>query len=231
MTFRNRFALAGSAPLAAIAAVLTLIGSTGCVGPAPGCGSLVGCGAPIHGGCALEPGCAIEPGCGCEPACGVGGCSLAGQKWCGGCDCGPARPLINVCEGPACGACDPGCGCEPACGVGGCGDVCGGLCGGCGRCPVAQNVAFGLHSIGAELRRLLSPLGLCCPGGACGGCGGCDGELYWSEWHNDPPACHDPCDDCGNWVGPTAPQAMSHQPHFTPRRVTRLPGDGTTKLR
>jgi hypothetical protein len=33
------------------------------------------------------------------------------------------------------------------------------------------------------------------------GCTGCDGELYWSEWHNDPPRCCDPCDCHGNWVG------------------------------
>jgi hypothetical protein len=41
---------------------------------------------------------------------------------------------------------------------------------------------------------------LCAP---CG-CSGCDSELYWSEWHNDPPYCHDPCNSCGQWVGPSA---------------------------
>jgi hypothetical protein len=30
---------------------------------------------------------------------------------------------------------------------------------------------------------------------------GC-GEIYWDEWLSDPPDCCDPCDDCGNWVGP-----------------------------
>ena len=30
---------------------------------------------------------------------------------------------------------------------------------------------------------------------------GCD-EVYWGEWMNHPPYCCDPCDDCGNWVGP-----------------------------
>jgi hypothetical protein len=35
---------------------------------------------------------------------------------------------------------------------------------------------------------------------ACGG-NGC-GEVYWDEWLSDPPACEDPCDDCGNYVGP-----------------------------
>jgi hypothetical protein len=28
--------------------------------------------------------------------------------------------------------------------------------------------------------------------------------VYWSEWHNDPPRCCDPCDHCGNWIGPSA---------------------------
>jgi hypothetical protein len=37
----------------------------------------------------------------------------------------------------------------------------------------------------------------------CGGCSGCSDEAYWCEWHNDPPRCCDPCDRCGNWVGPS----------------------------
>jgi hypothetical protein len=28
--------------------------------------------------------------------------------------------------------------------------------------------------------------------------------MYWSEWHNDPPRCCDPCNRCGQWVGPSA---------------------------
>jgi hypothetical protein len=39
-----------------------------------------------------------------------------------------------------------------------------------------------------------------CGGGSCG----CSGEVYWSEWHNDPPRCCDPCNSCGQWVGPSA---------------------------
>ncbi len=31
-------------------------------------------------------------------------------------------------------------------------------------------------------------------------CGSGCGEVYWDEWHSDPPTC-DPCDDCGNWIG------------------------------
>jgi hypothetical protein len=39
----------------------------------------------------------------------------------------------------------------------------------------------------------------CC----CSGCG-CSEEVYWSEWHNDPPRCCDPCDCHGNWIGPSS---------------------------
>jgi len=31
---------------------------------------------------------------------------------------------------------------------------------------------------------------------------GC-GEIYWGEWISDPPDACDPCDDWGNWIGPT----------------------------
>jgi hypothetical protein len=37
--------------------------------------------------------------------------------------------------------------------------------------------------------------------GALTDCAGC-GERYWSEWYNDPPRCAEPCDCCGNWIGP-----------------------------
>src|SRR5690349_16817589 len=32
-------------------------------------------------------------------------------------------------------------------------------------------------------------------------CGTGCGECYWSEWFNDPPDCHDPCDCYGNLAG------------------------------
>jgi hypothetical protein len=32
------------------------------------------------------------------------------------------------------------------------------------------------------------------------GCTGC-GELYWNEWHSDPPACREPCDCMGAYTG------------------------------
>jgi hypothetical protein len=42
--------------------------------------------------------------------------------------------------------------------------------------------------------------------------------VYWSEWHNDPPRCCDPCDCYGNWTGPgngpyRAPYAHAYAPH------------------
>jgi hypothetical protein len=39
---------------------------------------------------------------------------------------------------------------------------------------------------------------VCC----CNPCAGCNGETYWSEWHNDPPRCQDPCNCHGDWIGP-----------------------------
>jgi hypothetical protein len=27
--------------------------------------------------------------------------------------------------------------------------------------------------------------------------------MYWSEWHNDPPYCNDPCNCQGEWIGPS----------------------------
>jgi hypothetical protein len=36
------------------------------------------------------------------------------------------------------------------------------------------------------------------------GCTGC-GELYWSDWHDFPPARCEPCDCLGNYVGPGSP--------------------------
>jgi hypothetical protein len=53
-------------------------------------------------------------------------------------------------------------------------------------------------------------------GSPCGGCGllnflrcratsckGC-GEVYYGQWVSDPPACNDPCDNCGNFTGPNS---------------------------
>lgn len=217
----------------ALLAAVGVVGSVGCAAVQPGCGCAIGC--AVEPGCGCEPGCAVEPACGCAAPCGTSGCSMAGQKWCGDCGCAPCKPLINVCTGPcSCAGCcepscgcepgcavEPGCGCAPSCGVAGCGSSCSSGCG-CGQCPVAQGVGFGLRSIGAELRRLASPLGICCPSGGCGGCG----ELYWNEWHSDPPACCDPCDNCGTWVGPSSAGVTTPHQSFEPRRVAKRPEAG-----
>ncbi len=44
-------------------------------------------------------------------------------------------------------------------------------------------------------------------------CTGCNCETYWSEWHNDPPRCCDPCDRCGNYVGTTGYRAPYNHPY------------------
>jgi hypothetical protein len=205
-----------------------------------------GCGCGCETGCACEPtcgyteGCGCDIGCGCEPACGVGcGCGdccgvdgrqFAGQKWqgCGPCAGPPICPCVGAdghcCQRGCCapdgacgGCCEPGCGCasccEPACGCGGgCVDACGCHDGGGSLC--LKQCGFGTV-IGCALGAVCKTF---CHGGCCGDdCGGCSSELYWCEWHNDPPRCCDPCDRHGNWIGPgnyRAPYAHPHAPHI-----------------
>ena len=60
-----------------------------------------------------------------------------------------------------------------------------------------------------------------CSSGGCGSsddCGGCParcglfgwgcGETYWGDYASDPPRCDEPCDQCGNWVGPVEHEAI-----------------------
>lgn len=142
-------------------------------------------------------------GCYCGPCgdcCGgIGGRAYAGQIY----KSGPGYLPYCFCKGSGgCCATEPGCGCEPGCAVeagcavdpgcgceGACGDACG--CGQGIRCGGKPGGLFdGNFSI---CRRLCGRL--------LGG-GGCSGEVYWSEWHNDPPRCYDPCNCHGEWVGP-----------------------------
>ena len=209
--------------------------SCGCE-PACGCESSCAC----EPGCGCEPGCACEPGCGCEPSCGCAtgrfGRRYAFDRWQGDCNC--QGPKWNFCTGPrkgSCGcgcaepACDVSCGCEPGCDVGcgcsepccGCGDSCcgcGDSCGcGCGNREVrllGNGFCYGFCAFRDECRRALRPLR------RCFGCGGCDGELYWSPWHNDPPRCCDPCDSCGNWIGPSSGYRAPYDHSFGPRRAS-----------
>jgi hypothetical protein len=83
--------------------------------------------------------------------------------------------------------------------LGGCGDGC--------AAPATDCTACG-HEVG----RADSCGAGACSDAACAcqrrpwlgklfGCVGCSCEVYWHEWYNDPPACCDPCDDCGNYRG------------------------------
>lgn len=215
------------------------------VAAAIGCGQLIGCASTSHygGGCCNAPcdsagvcgcgaecGCAASCGCGDECSCGVPCCthpSLAGQTW----DCceGDCTPHC-YCTGPNGECCHKGC----------CGWLArwwyGDGCSGCGSC--CNEVACGCESsCGCEPCCATScgsacGSGCCQQKGLCGslwnslcGCSGCDCELYWSEWYNDPPRCCDPCDQCGNWVGPGAgngyrapyshPYSVESQPRST----------------
>jgi hypothetical protein len=89
---------------------------------------------------------------------------------------------------------------------------------------VGEGVLNGLDCIASEIRGVFRPLF---------GCGGCDSELYWNEWHNDPPRCCDPCDPCGNWVGPAgaphhhaahAYQTMTADATPSAQQIAKKPG-------
>lgn len=58
---------------------------------------------------------------------------------------------------------------------------------------------------------LASEAGCCCDCWPCGKtwCGSQCGEFYWHEWFSHKPECCDPCDQCGNFAGPTRQSAYS----------------------
>lgn len=177
---------------AACAALLTICGfvATGCTSK---CCFLRGgsdCGA-----CVDECGDCVD-GCGdiCKPK------SMAFQRWKG---CGFDWPKLCPCTGPECGPCCgcPSCGCEePEC-------CCEEHCG-CGDACEKKKLGCCLGNLLSRFKKKDKGCGDCCDAcdEGCGPCGsgGCDREVYWSEWHCDPPRCCDPCDKCGNWVGPAA---------------------------
>ncbi|MHC4405997.1 MAG: hypothetical protein ACYTG0_40690 [Planctomycetota bacterium] len=118
----------------------------------------------------------------------------------------PFGRCIPVCESACCGDptcagdCGPVCGspcgmaCEPACGPV-CGDPCGDPC--CDPC-------------GAPYCATPGPLSWLFSIFTHGFCGEQCGELYWSDFHSDPPDCCDPCDRLGNWSGgPSAAGCLS----------------------
>ncbi len=89
-------------------------------------------------------------------------------------------PCYPECE-PRCGGCGAACGggygaaCEPECEP--CGDVCAEPC--CHPCgPLSWLFAIFCH----------------------GYCGEDCGELYWSDFHSEPPDCRDPCDCWGGYA-------------------------------
>jgi hypothetical protein len=205
-----------------------------------GCARHDACGCGCEADCGCEPACASEPACGCgadcgcEPACGCGsGCGIngrqfAGQTW----NCGEKcdGPPICPCTGPD-GSCQGGCCapagecgecCEPACGCGQCGECCEPACGcepgcGCGdACRDCDNSSCCLKrcGFGSWIGHVLGAV--CKP---CG-CNGCDSEMYWCEWHNDPPQCCDPCDRCGNWIGPGAGYRAPYDHPYAPSEYT-----------
>ncbi len=165
----------------------------------------MGCGCESSCGCGTGCGDCCEATCGCNDACGgcCGGYCVDGRKFAGqtyNCGCESHLPMCG-CTGPACSdggcggcgcgdCCESGCGCEASCG---CGDCCEASCG-CSSCGCKKKTSC-CSGLFAACGRMCSAL---CGGGSCG----CSGEMYWSEWHNDPPRCCDPCNRCGQWVGP-----------------------------
>ena len=112
------------------------------------------------------------------------GCPTA----CASCEPTIKLPYERVRPAPCDSFCEPDC--SPACGPA-CGPVCGQR-GPCGRCgPCGRQFWGPLSLIGA----LFSVPTWC--GDGCG-------EIYWGDFHGDPPDCCDPCDCHGNYTGVNA---------------------------
>jgi hypothetical protein len=108
----------------------------------------------------------------CSAAIGCHSSPYAGMQYECSCGYGPGRWAV----GAACG----------------CGDQCAVECD--SNCVVACGDSCGCSAGGGMFNgRVLNAI--------CG-CDGCGGNLYWSEWHNDPPRCQDPCNCHGDWIGP-----------------------------
>lgn len=141
----------------------------------------------------------ISSGCCINRTCktgvfGHGGCcnDLTTETCCG--DCGGEFDL--GCDG--CADCDSGY--EQ---LGGCNECSpGAFPGSCGSC-----VRGGCGGISGLFLPLLSTKLAC---GTSGGCGG----IYWGEWMSDPPACCDPCNDCGCWVESRGCRHCGHLGNF-----------------
>jgi hypothetical protein len=83
------------------------------------------------------------------------------------------------CSAYDCSTCDDSCGdtCEESCGTT------------CGRGICRDRTACGPLSFVFSIFNANTWRGPTC------------GERYWGDFYSDPPACHDPCDRCGNYVG------------------------------
>lgn len=146
---------------------------------------------PGYGACGAEVACGADPGCGVDPGCATctaypsGGCANGACE-----DCRFNCPIYYP-ENPR-PLPPPTCGVEPTCGAPACGfDACSG-----DDCFPADRWR-GLNRPPQIICR--SPWQTIC--GTFGRCTGC-GDCYWSEWYNDPPDCCDPCNRCGDYVGP-----------------------------
>jgi hypothetical protein len=105
--------------------------------------------------------------------------------------------------------------CGVGCGVRRCGPVCGEPCGPlrgrCGPRAVAAEPCdddccgeCGLPARRCRCRFVRGPLSFVFAlftAGSYRGCWGGCGERYWGDWYGDPPACGDPCDCHGNYIG------------------------------
>jgi hypothetical protein len=110
--------------------------------------------------------------------------------------------LASGCVSPYAYHCEDGCtpptisgrmGDVPGWAPGQCGDCDGrGDCGDCDACGPCDTCGMGPCSCPPIFGGFFNML-------TCGA--GC-GDIYWGEWINDPPDDCDPCDDCGNWIGP-----------------------------
>jgi len=132
---------------------------------AAACVASVGCASCMTNN--MGCGCGVPVDCGCEVVCG---CPEQ-------IDCGCPEQIDCGCpEQPACGCADPSCGMYSE------------ECVGCTSCGSGVYRGGGLIS---RMRRAIRG-----SYGGMGGCGagGCGSEVYWSEWHNDPPCDCDHCD-------------------------------------
>ncbi len=119
----------------------------------------------------------------------------------------PLRWLISfVAVGFASGCCHfnvnepfgPGTGCKPT----HCGD-----CGTCDSCA-ATPVEAPCHDCGQTCvdpcQRACGPLTWLFDLFSCGYCGDGCGEIYWGDFHGNPPDCCEPCDRHANFTGATS---------------------------